>query len=76
MSTRVEGMYVGYIRLLREVKELSNQLSTLGYGLSDLAYFGYDSEAIRNEWNYYESIKNALDELQNEVNKALGNERE
>lgn len=71
MTTRIRGSYVGYRLLLNDVNKMSDRLNGIGYVLNDLAYFGYDSDAIQNEWNHYNSIKKALDELKSQINKSL-----
>lgn len=76
MATRVQGIHDGYSKVLEDVNKISEQLYRLGYGLNDLGYFGYNSDSIQKEWKHYNSIKQALIELQNELNKALGNENE
>lgn len=71
MATRVKGIYFGYRLLLNDVNKMSDKLNGIGYVLNDLAYFGYDSDAIQNEWNHYNSINKALDELKSQINKSL-----
>lgn len=71
MGTRVKGVYESYLEMLDSTYKMKEELHGVGHALCDLGYYGYNVEAINNEWEIHKEIEEALEQLNTTLENAL-----